>query len=149
MTKKDDPHLGLGRRTASMKPAGDGAVVNLSRSSVLTGLSFRAPYVASKAGVVGSIHNAAYEFGPPNFRCNTILPGLSDNARGYALVQRAADLRGQSFIEADQECSRGNSMRCWTHPAEVDDLHVFLASHAARQITGKSILLNGNVECDE
>lgn len=134
---------------ALMKAAGSGVIVNISTSSVLTGLPLRAPYVASKAGVLGLTRNAARELGPHGIRCNAILPGLIDNPRGRALVQKLADERGQSFAEAEAGFLRYVSLRCWIDPSEIGDLTVFLASDAARHITGQSIAVDGNVEWEE
>jgi NAD(P)-dependent dehydrogenase (short-subunit alcohol dehydrogenase family) len=134
---------------ALMKAAGSGVIVNISTSSVLTGLPLRAPYVASKAGVLGLTRNAARELGPHGIRCNAILPGLIDNPRGRALVQKLADERGQSFAETEAGFLRYISLRCWIDPSEIGDLTVFLASDAARHITGQSIAVDGNVEWEE
>jgi len=135
--------------TAMMKMSMSGVIVNISTSSVLTGLPLRAPYVASKAGVLGLTRNAARELGAYNIRCNAILPGLIDNPRGRSLVQKVADDRGQSFAEAEAEYLRYVSLRCWIDPGEIGDLAVFLASDAARHITGQSIAVDGNVEWEE
>ena len=132
-----------------MKQARSGVIINISTSSVLTGLPLLAPYVASKTGVLGLTRNAARELGPYNIRCNTILPGLIDNARGRALVQQLADERGQSFAEAETEFLRYVSLRTWIDPGEIGDLALFLASDAARHITAQSIAVDGNVEWEE
>ena len=70
----------------AMKAQGAGCIINISTSSVKTGLPNRLPYVASKVGVLGLSHNLARELGASNIRVNTILPGLMDNPRGRGLV---------------------------------------------------------------
>jgi NAD(P)-dependent dehydrogenase (short-subunit alcohol dehydrogenase family) len=129
-----------------MKAQGSGCIINISTSSVRTGLPMRTSYVTSKHGVMGLTQNLARELGPAGIRVNAILPGLIDNARGRALVQRAADEAGVSFAEAEVEALRCSSMRCWIDPHEVGDLAVFLASDAARHISGQFIGVCGNAE---
>ncbi|MDB5453710.1 MAG: 3-ketoacyl-ACP reductase [Caulobacteraceae bacterium] len=132
-----------------MKAAGAGTIVNISTSSVLTGLPNRAAYVASKAGVMGLTRNAARELGPFGIRCNAVLPGLIDNPRGRALVQRIASERGQTFDEAEAGFLKYISLRCWIDPADIGQMALFLASAAARHVTGQAIAVDGNVEWEE
>ncbi|MBT3550277.1 MAG: SDR family oxidoreductase [Rhodospirillaceae bacterium] len=129
-----------------MKAQGSGAVINIATASVRTGLPGRMPYVASKQGVMGLTHNAARELGPDNIRCNAILPGLVDNARGRNLVAERAKDRGISAAEVEDDYLRYVSMRCWIDPAEVGDLAVFLASGQARHISGQFIAVDGHME---
>jgi NAD(P)-dependent dehydrogenase (short-subunit alcohol dehydrogenase family) len=121
-------------------------VINIATASVRTGLPGRMPYVASKQGVMGLTHNAARELGPDNIRCNAILPGLVDNARGRNLVAERAKDRGISAAEVEDDYLRYVSMRCWIDPAEVGDLAVFLASGQARHISGQFIAVDGHME---
>ncbi|GIL37995.1 SDR family oxidoreductase [Roseiterribacter gracilis] len=129
-----------------MKAQGSGCIINISTGSVRTGLPNRLPYVASKHGVMGLTQNLARELGPANIRCNAILPGLIDNPRGRALVQRAADEAGKSFEEFEADMLKYISMRTWIDPLEIGDTAVFLASHAARHITGQFLGVCGGVE---
>lgn len=129
-----------------MKHDRSGCIVNIATASVRTGLPLRTPYVASKAGVMGLTHNVARELGAFNIRCNSILPGLIDNARGRALVQRAADDSGRDFATVEAEVLRYISLRCWIDPTEIGDAAIFLASRAGRHITGQSLGVCGNVE---
>jgi NAD(P)-dependent dehydrogenase (short-subunit alcohol dehydrogenase family) len=129
-----------------MKTQGSGCIINISTGSVRTGLPNRLPYVASKHGVMGLTQNLARELGPSNIRCNAILPGLIDNPRGRALVQRAADEAGKSFEEFETDMLKYISMRTWIDPLEIGDTAVFLASRAARHITGQFLGVCGGVE---
>jgi NAD(P)-dependent dehydrogenase (short-subunit alcohol dehydrogenase family) len=132
-----------------MKAQHSGCIINISTASVRTGLPLRTSYVTSKHGLMGLTQNLARELGPSGIRVNAILPGLIDNARGRALVQRAADEAGVPFAEAEAAALRYISMRCWIDPHEVGDLAVFLASGAARHISGQCIGVCGNAEWEE
>ncbi len=129
-----------------MKRQRSGCIINISTSSVRTGLPLRAPYVASKAGVMGLTKNVARELGPYNIRCNAILPGLIDNARGRGLVANMAKEKGLSDDEADAEFRKYISMQTWIDMSEIGETAVFLASHAARHISGQFLAVDGNVE---
>jgi len=129
-----------------MKAQGHGCILNISTASAKTGLPQRLPYVASKVGVLGLTHNLARELGPFNIRCNAILPGKINNARGNALTQRYADEHNMSFEEAENQRLQYISMRSKVDPAEVGDMAVFLASEKARHITAQEIAVDGNSE---
>lgn len=132
--------------TPIMKRQRGGCIINISTSSVRTGLPLRAPYVASKAGLMGLTKNVARELGPYNIRCNAILPGLIDNARGRGLVANMAEEQGLSDDEADAEFRKYISMQTWIDMSEIGETAVFLASHAGRHISGQFLAVDGNVE---
>lgn len=132
-----------------MKRQGGGCLLNISTTSARTGLPQRLPYVASKTGVLGFTHNLARELGPFQIRCNSILPGLIDNPRGRLLVDKLAAARGTTTEEAEAEYLRFISMRTWIQPREIADLACFLASDAARHITGQAIALDGQIEWEQ
>mgnify|MGYP001053378431 CR=1 FL=1 len=133
----------------TMKAQGRGAIINISTGSAKTGLPMRLPYVASKVGVLGFSHNLARELGASNIRCNTILPGLMDNQRGRGLVAKHADTHGMTVAEAEAEFLKYVSLKTWIQPSEVADTAFFLASHAARHITGQEIGVDGNCEWEQ
>lgn len=130
----------------TMKAQRSGAIVNISTVSANTAVPGRLPYVASKAGVSGLSRNLARELGPFNIRCNTILPGLVDNPRGRALVDKFAKENGVSVSEAEQAYLEYISLRCWIQPEEIANTAYFLCSDAARHITAQEIAVDGNVE---
>lgn len=59
-----------------MADRGWGRIVNVSSAAARGGLSLRAGYAASKAGLLGLTRNVALEFGRNGVTCNAILPGL-------------------------------------------------------------------------
>lgn len=135
--------------TPVMKLKGGGVILNIITSSVKTGLPLRSPYVASKAGLIGLNYNLARELGPFNIRCNCISPGLIDNSRGRGLVTAYAKSNGLGETEAEKEFLKYISMNCWIKPEEVGNMAVFLASDAARHITGQHIAVDGNAEWEQ
>lgn len=132
-----------------MKAQLSGCIVNISTMSAVTGLPNRAPYVASKAGLMGLSYNVAREYGPFNIRCNAVLPGLIDNPRGRALVAAKAQRSGLPLAQVEADMLHHISMRTWIEPSEIADLVVFLASPAGRHISGQEIAVDGNVEWED
>lgn len=132
--------------TPFMKAQRSGCIINISTTSARTGLPQRLPYVASKVGLLGLTHNVARELGPWNIRCNAILPGTIDNARGRALIASRASETGMSIAEAEQEALSYVSMRTLIAPSDIGEAALFLAGDGARHISGQEIGVCGNTE---
>lgn len=140
------PFYLMKRVVPGMKAARHGVILNISTSSARTGLPRRSAYVAAKVGLLGLTRNAARELGPWNIRCNAILPGLIDNPRGRQLMAQFGIDRGLS-PEAGREAFLAYiSMRTMIDPAEVAEAALFLASPAARHISGQELGVCGNAE---
>jgi NAD(P)-dependent dehydrogenase (short-subunit alcohol dehydrogenase family) len=138
--------LAAKRAIPVMKAQVAGCIINISTSSARTGLPNRGAYVASKAGLIAFSNNVAREVGAWNIRCNAILPGLIDNDRGRALIERFAHERDLPMQEAEEKFLSFVSMRTMIQPSEVAALCLFLASDDARHITGQAIGVDGNME---
>ena len=132
-----------------MKPQRSGCIINIATPSAVVGLPNRLPYVASKAGLLGLTYNVAREYGPWNIRCNAILPGAVDNARGRRVLSEVAERAGIPVEQAERDLLRHISMRTWIQPSEIGEVALFLASDAARHITGQRLAVDGNVEWEE
>ncbi len=132
-----------------MKRQRSGCILNLSTTSARTGLPKRTVYVAGKVGVLGLTKNLARELGPWNIRCNTILPGFMDNARGRGVLAKVAKDKGISLEAMEQEALRYVSMRTWIRMSEIADACAFLASDQAKHITGQELAVCGNAEWEE
>jgi len=130
----------------TMKAQGSGCIINISTTSVRTGLPNRAAYVASKAGLQGLTYNAARELGPFGIRCNAVLPGYMDNPRGRALITRHAEENDIPESEAREMFLRFISMRSMIDMDEVAGMVAFLASDAGHHVSGQSIGVCGNQE---
>src|SRR6266540_3649806 len=110
-----------------------GAVVNLASSAAYRSSPRGVHYVASKAGVVGLTRAIALELAPHRIRVNAIAPGLTDTAQPRY---------GNSEAEV-QAMAQTVPLGRMGQPEDVADAAVFLASDAARHITGQVLHVNG------
>lgn len=113
------------------------AISSIDSQSPVDGL---APYCASKAGVEALVRSAALELGPAGVRCNAVLPGLVRTPLMAPQLERP----GVEDAFVAQTPLRGIAAG-----AEVADVVAFLASPAARWITGASIPVDGGMSLTE
>jgi NAD(P)-dependent dehydrogenase (short-subunit alcohol dehydrogenase family) len=103
---------------------GGGRIVNVSARAALEGKARMGPYCASKAAVVTLTETLAAEHRDHGITANCILPGTIDTPQNRASMP-------------DADFSR------WVAPAALADVVVFLASDAARAISGAAIPVYG------
>lgn len=137
------------RAVPMLKASGGGSIVNFSTCSTRTGIPFRAPYIASKAGVEGLTRNCARELGPFGIRCNAILPGIINNDRFRFIVQRNVEATGRSFEDIENDYLKYVSLRTKVELEEFAEMVAFLTSAAGQKITGETIAVSGNMEWEE
>ena len=137
------------RAVPVMKAQGAGAIINISTASTRVGMPLRTSYITSKCAVDGMTRNLARELGPSGIRCNAILPGIIDNPRGRRLITRLASERRQTVEQAHERYVSFISTRSLIGCEEVADAAFFLASDAARNITGQLVGVCGNLEWEE
>lgn len=110
-----------------------GAVVNLASSAAFRSSPRGVHYVSSKAGIIGFTRATALELAPHRIRVNAIAPGTTDTAQPrYGMTE--AEL---------QAASHQVPLGRMAQPDDVAEVAVFLASEAARHITGQTIHVNG------
>jgi NAD(P)-dependent dehydrogenase (short-subunit alcohol dehydrogenase family) len=109
------PHLG--RR-------GPGRIINIGAGAAARAAAGMGAYTASKAGVERLTEALAEELKDRAITVNCVLPGTLDTARNRAEMPRA-------------DFSR------WVAPEAVADVVAFLASDAARAVTGAAVRVFG------
>jgi NAD(P)-dependent dehydrogenase (short-subunit alcohol dehydrogenase family) len=129
-----------------MKAAGSGSIINISSTAGQHGIGLRAPYVAAKWAVIGLTKTLAIELGPHGVRANAICPGSVAGDRMRGVIAREADARGVVAAEVEREYLEGQSIARFVQPDEIADLCLFLASDAARMISGQAIAVDGHTE---
>lgn len=117
-----------------------GSIVLVSSVDATAPVSGLASYCAAKAGLEALSRNVALELGPRGIRCNVIAPG----AVRTPLMERAL---------ADATLSEAFSSRTplgrIAEPEEIADVAAFLASPAARWVTGARIPVDGGMSLRE
>ena len=110
------------------------------------GYGFRTPYAATKWAVVGLIKSLAVELGPEGIRANAILPGVVRGPRMDHVITERARALGMGIEEMRDTYLQKISLRRMVDAEDVANLALFLASNLARNITGQTISVDGNVE---
>ncbi|PKP69853.1 MAG: NAD(P)-dependent oxidoreductase [Alphaproteobacteria bacterium HGW-Alphaproteobacteria-5] len=130
----------------AMKGQGAGAIINISTGSVFTLPTGRADYIASKWAVEGLTRAAARELGPAGIRVNAIRPGYVNSDRMKTILTAKAKEEGGTLEALEQAFLDYISMRTKVEPEEIGDMALFLASDAARHVTGQLLSVDGNIE---
>jgi NAD(P)-dependent dehydrogenase (short-subunit alcohol dehydrogenase family) len=134
------------RVAPAMKASGNGSIINISSTAGTYGIGLRAPYVAAKWAVIGLTKTLAIELGGDGVRVNAICPGSVDGDRMRGVIEREAASRGASPDDVQREYLQGQSIARFVQPGEIADLCLFLASDAARMISGQAIAVDGHTE---
>jgi NAD(P)-dependent dehydrogenase (short-subunit alcohol dehydrogenase family) len=130
------PLLLISTLLPSMIERGSGSIINLSSVSGVVGTPRRAAYAATKGAIDAATRSLAMELGPHGIRVNSIAPGVVDTA----LWEKNKAIPG--VVEA---IDAQTPLRRWSQPDDIADVVVFLASDAARFITGETISADGGM----
>ncbi len=129
-----------------MRAQKSGLIVLTSSTAGLFGYPLRAPYAAAKWAIVGLTKTLASELGPDGIRVNAICPGAVEGPRMDRVVAMEAAASGESEAEVRAKYVRSVSMRSWVNAADIADTVLFLASPAARRISGQILAIDGHTE---
>ena len=123
---------------------GGGKVVNVGGTFGMRGRAGRMAYSASKWGLRGITKSFALEAGPHNVNVNCVAPGMVDGPRFRTkVVPEMAARLGISEEAAAERHAADYALRRVSTDEDVAASCVFLASDAARQITGVDLPVDG------
>ncbi len=129
-----------------MKAVKAGCIINMSSVAAKIGYADRSPYGASKRAVLGLTAALAREVALDGIRVNAILPGATRGERLEQGMIRFAEANAITVEQAfDVYLGRQATYRL-VEPEEIADTILFLASDAARSITGQFISVDGGYE---
>ena len=123
----------------AMRRAGRGSMIAVSSiMGVAYGWDEHVQYSAAKAGVVGLVRGLAVELARDGVRVNGIAPGYirtaqalsEEHSLGPAGLERAADFIPMGRVG---------------EPEDIADVILFLASDAARYLTGQTVVVDGGL----
>lgn len=97
-----------------------------------------AAYAATKSGVHGLTRATAVDLGPVGIRCNAVAPGWIDTDLNSAYVDSHPD---RDAVIA--ELAKLHPIGHVGSPSDVGDVVVWLASDAARFVTGQVVTIDG------
>lgn len=140
----DGAFLTVKHAVPMMKAAGRGAVIVTSSTAGQHGYPNRAPYAAAKWAVIGLMKTLAMEIGPFGLRANAICPGSVEGARMEGVLAREAAAKGMTRDAVYAGYASGTSMKRFVAASDIADMAVFLASDAARLVSGQVIAVDGH-----
>jgi 3-oxoacyl-[acyl-carrier protein] reductase len=115
--------------------SGRGRVISMASITPLRGEARTTAYAASKGGLIGFTKALSREVAHRGVTVNAIAPG-------YILTEQTAEVFGGEF--GDSVLSQV-TMREFGRPDDIAGAAVFLASDAARYLTGQVLVVDGGV----
>lgn len=114
--------------------AGGGSFQIVSSVAALRASTALPAYGVSKLAEIGLMQNLALEWGPKNIRINAILPGVIDTDFASALTSNP------KLVDAVRQRTPLGRIG---DPIDIGGIALFLASPAARFITGQTLVADG------
>ena len=112
---------------------GGGVILNTAGTFGIRAAKNKAAYSVAKAGVINLTRSIALDYARNDIRCNVICPGYVDTPLNDGFPPTARDV----FLEQYQP------LRGLIAAEDVAEMAVYLASDAAKMITGQVFVLDG------
>ena len=123
--------------TPTMRERGYGKIVNISSSTVYSGVPLMLHYVASKGAVDAMTRALARELGDAGIRVNTIAPGFTMSDRIEAQREKLEFYVNLSLT--------GRSIRREQAPGDLIGALLYLTSPDSDFVTGQAIVVDGGM----
>jgi NAD(P)-dependent dehydrogenase (short-subunit alcohol dehydrogenase family) len=135
VTRNAIPHLIKSER---------GVIINMSSAAGRFGYPNRSPYAASKWALIGFTKTLSMELGEHGVRVNAIAPGAVAGDRVERVFQGRAHATGLPVERVKEIAMTNQSIKHLVDPKDVAALALFLASDAAKAISGQVL----PIDCD-
>jgi NAD(P)-dependent dehydrogenase (short-subunit alcohol dehydrogenase family) len=126
--------------------SGRGVVINMSSAAGRFGYANRSPYSASKWALIGFTKTLSMELGGHGIRVNAIAPGAVAGERAERVFRGRAEASGKSIEEVKLAALAAQSLKALVDPDDIAALAVFLASDAAKSISGQVLPIDGDMQ---
>jgi NAD(P)-dependent dehydrogenase (short-subunit alcohol dehydrogenase family) len=120
-----------------------GRIITVASIAGKIGMRYMAAYTASKHGVIGLTRSLAAELVAAGVTVNAICPGYVDTPMTDAAVSNIVGRTGMDHEAARVALANTSPQQRLIEAGEVAGLALYLASDAARGITGQAINLDG------
>ena len=111
------------------------SIINISAPQSIVPMAMQVHVCAAKAGVDMVTRTLAIEWGPEGVRVNSVIPGPIDGTEGMARLAPTPEAR-QAVIDSVP-------LRRMGTPDDIADACLFLASDAARYVSGAILAVDG------
>ncbi|SDJ28636.1 NAD(P)-dependent dehydrogenase, short-chain alcohol dehydrogenase family [Natribacillus halophilus] len=130
----------------AMQERKQGAIISIASNAGKTGEPFLVPYSASKFAVVGFTQALAREVAPHKIRVNCVCPAMAETNMMKDLAHLYTRWRGGSSEEQEKSFHEEIPWGRMTHPEDVANAVLFLASSQSEFFTGQALNVSGGLE---
>lgn len=129
-----------------LKKSEAGVIINMSSVAGRFGYANRSPYCTAKWGIIGFTKTLSIELGEFGIRANAILPGAVDGPRIQRVFEGRAQVSGKPLDVIKKEAMAVQSLKRLVDPRDIAALAVFLASDAAKSISGQMLPIDNDMQ---
>jgi NAD(P)-dependent dehydrogenase (short-subunit alcohol dehydrogenase family) len=129
-----------------LKKSEAGVIINMSSVAGRFGYANRSPYCTAKWGLIGFTKTLSIELGEHGIRANAILPGAVDGPRIQRVFEGRAKVSGKSLDQVRKEAMAVQSLKRMVDPKDIAALALFLASDAAKSISGQMLPIDNDMQ---
>ncbi|GAA0596299.1 SDR family oxidoreductase [Craurococcus roseus] len=126
--------------------SGNGVIIVMSSAAGRFGYPNRSPYATAKWGLIGFTKTLSMELGEHGIRANAILPGAVDGDRIRRVFEGRAKATGKTVEEVAETAMANQSIKRLVDPRDIAALAVFLASDAAKSISGQALPIDADMQ---
>lgn len=129
-----------------LKKSAAGVIINMSSVAGRFGYANRSPYSTAKWGLIGFTKTISIELGAYGIRANAILPGAVAGPRLERVFEGRAQATHQPIEDVKKQAMAVQSLKRLVEPKDIAALAVFLASDAAKSISGQMLPIDNDMQ---